>query len=268
MRKIYPPLLIISSFFVAGGCSYDHGIAPLPGMVTGKVIYRGTRPANTQGVYLIVAPKFPPRAINELYHSPNSLETDKDTVHYEMPLPYGRYEAIGLWWYGTDTKPNLADILAIPLDPFKRFMPKSFEITPEEPVYHINLYANWDVVNRDAGIEGTLYFNGPYPPNTEATAVAAYVEKPVSSFDYIVMLRSLDFSVSGNPYHYRLPVHHGVYKYIVVFWLAQGAPLTDFKTLGFYRDPQNPDKPGQVKVGPNQTVRGIDIYVDWAKATP
>ena len=250
------------------GCARDYGISPLPGLVRGKIIFRGERPADTQGVYLIVAPHFPPHAINELYHSPNSVNTYRDTVEYEMELPYGRYEAIGLWWYGTKTRSNLADILALPLDPFHELRPKGFELTPEEPVYEINLYANWAVVDRDAGIEGTIYFDGPYPPNTEATAVAAYAEIPQKPSDYIIFLRSLDFSVTGNPFHFRLPVRHGTYKYIAVFWLGERLPLTDFRTLGFYQDPDHPGQPGRVVVGPGETVRGVDIYATWENAKP
>ncbi|MDZ7374882.1 MAG: hypothetical protein ONB23_13075 [candidate division KSB1 bacterium] len=268
MTRARSDLLGVLLLLGIAGCSPDVGIKPLPGVVRGKIIFRGQRPADTQGVYLIVAPHFPPHAINELYHSPNSVNTFRDTVAYEMELPYGRYEAIGLWWYGTKTRSNLADILALPLDPFREFRPLGFELTPEKPVFEVNLYANWAVVDRDAAIEGTIYFDGPYPPNTEATAVAAYAEVPRNSSDYIVFLRSLDFSVAGNPFRYRLPVRHGTYKYVVVFWLGKRMPLTDFRTLGFYENPAQPGVPGRVVVGPGQTAKGIDIRARWENARP
>jgi hypothetical protein len=261
-------VLLAAAVVLLSGCGKDYGIKPLPGMVRGKVIFRGQRPADTQGVYLIVAPHFPPHAINELYHSPNSVDTHRDTAYYEMELPYGRYEAIGLWWYGTRTRSNLADILALPLDPFQEFRPLGFELTPENPVCEINLYANWAVVDRDGAIEGTIRFDGPYPADTEATAVAAYAEVPQKPSDYIIFLRSLDFSVTGNPFRYRLPVRHGTYKYIVVFWLGKRMPLSEFRTLGFYEDPTRPGHPGRVVVGAGQTVRGIDIFARWENARP
>ena len=263
--RFFAVVLVFAWVAASVHCTADYGIAPLPGRVHGKIIYRGQRPADTQGVYLIVAPQFPPHAINELYHSPNSVDTWHDTVDYEMELPFGRYEAIGLWWYGTKTRSNLADILALPLDPFHEFRPVGFELTPKKPEFEINLYANWAVVDRDAGIEGTITFDGPYPANTEATAVAAYADIPRKSTDYLVLLRSLDFSVRGNPFHYRLPVRHGTYRYIAVFWLAKRAPLSDFKTLGFYRVG---DRPGSVTVGPGETVKGVDIQASWKGIVP
>lgn len=261
-------VILLSVFLLVQSCVSDYGVEPLPGMVRGKIIYRGERPEETQGAYLIVAPQFPPHAINELYHSPNSVDTWRDTVEYEMALPYGSYEAIGLWWYGKTSRSNLADILALPLDPFHEFKPKGFQLTPENPEYTINLYANWAVVDRDGAIEGTVRFDGPYPPNTEATAVAAYADVPSKSSDYIVLLRSLDFSVTGNPFHYRLPVRHGTYKYVVVFWLAKRASLTDFKTLGFYRQLERPERPGRVKVEPGRAAKGVDIYASWENLQP
>ncbi|MCR4439478.1 MAG: hypothetical protein QHJ34_06530 [bacterium] len=263
-------------------CEVEHGIAPLPGMVRARVLfYGGPPPKNTQGIYLVVAPKFPPRAINELYHSPNSLpfkwDAVRDTVMAEMALPYGHYEAISLWWYNTETKSNLADVLALPLDARNNLLPLGFDITKEEPVFAIDLRANWSRVDRDASIEGTLYFNGPFPANTLATAVAAYVRKPEVNVEYLTLLKSIDFSVGTesdnfdaqkNAYHYVLPVRHGTVEYVAVFWLPERASLTDFRVLGIYEDPDAPGQPGKLSIKAGETKKGADIFVDWAKAKP
>jgi len=245
-------------------CEIDHGIKPLPGKLAATVYFRGTPPENTQGIYLVVAPIFPPHAINEMYHSPNSLPIDKDTVYTEIELPYGHYEAVSLWWYNTETESNLADILALPLDPCNNLLPLSFDISPDEPDFAIDLYANWDRVNRDAAIEGTIYFNGPFPENTLATAIAAYKYEPVENVDYLVYLKSMDFSINDNPYHYRLPIRHGGVNYIAVYWLPEHADLTDFKNLGIYEDPNNPGQPGKLSLAEDETITGVDIYVDWS----
>ncbi len=249
-------------------CSYDHGIAPLPGKLAATIYFRNTAPANTQGIYLVVAPKFPPHAINELFHSPNSLPIDQDTVYTEMELPFGRYEAISLWWYNTETKSNLADVLAMPLDPENDFLPLGFDLTPEQPVYKIDLYCNWQRVDRDATIEGTVYFNGPFPDNTLVTAIAAYLYKPEANVHYLLWLKSIDFSVDDNPYHFRLPVRHGTVRYIAVFWLPEHAALTDFITVGIYEDPTNPGQPGQLSIKANETISNIDINADWSLTKP
>jgi len=273
-------VLSMAALLLVVSCELDHGIAPLPGMVRARVLfYGGPPPKNTQGIYLVVAPKFPPRAINELYHSPNSLpfkwDAVRDTVYAEMSLPYGHYEAISLWWYNTETKSNLADILALPLDATNNLLPLGFDITPEEPVFEIDLRANWSRVDRDASIEGTIYFNGPFPANTLATAVAAYVRKPEVHVEYLT--KSIDFSVGQesdkfdarrNAYHYVLPVRHGTVEYVAVFWLPERASLTDFRVLGIYEDANAPGQPGTLSIKAGETKSGVDIYVDWAKAKP
>ncbi|MBN1542122.1 hypothetical protein JW992_08225 [candidate division KSB1 bacterium] len=244
-------------------CTTDYGIEPLPGKLRVRVVYQGERPADTQGVYLVVAPEFPPHAINELYHSPNSLAFDRDTVWAELDLPYGHYDAYMLWWYSTDRKSNLADILSMSIDLTSK-LPESFDLTADNPVYEARLNAHWGAVKRDSRITGTVTFNGPFPPNTSAVAVAAYEVKPVESIDYLIFLKSIDFSVETNPHHFDLPITSGMISYIAVFWLPERAALTDFRTLGFYRDPRRPEREGRVFVSSGQIISGIDIEADWS----
>jgi hypothetical protein len=245
-------------------CNVDHGIAPLPGKIAVAIYFRGTPPSNTQGIYLIVTPDFPPHAINELYHSPNSLPIDQDTVYTEMELPFGHYDAVSLWWYNTETESNLADVLALPLDPNNDLKPLGFDITPENPMFEIDLYANWSRVDRDAAIEGTIYFNGPVPENTHITAVAAYQYQPEENIHYLLWLKSMDYSIDKNPYHYRLPVRHGNVNYLAVFWLPERAELPNFRTIGIYREQNNSDQPGKLSIPADTTISGIDIYADWS----
>ncbi len=257
-----------SLFLLAGllilACGSDHGVAPLPGKVKVTVYFRGTPPANTQGIYLIVAPKFPPHAINEMFHSANSLPIVEDTVHTEMELPLGHYESISLWWYSTETKSNLADVLAMPLDANNNLLPLGFDITAAKPEARVELYASWDRVNRDAAIEGTVYFNGPFPANTLATAVAAYRYKPEAKVHYLVYLKTIDFSINSNPYHFKLPVRQGPIDYLAVYWLPDHASMAEFREIGVYRDPKNPTLPGKISPKTGQTISGLDIYADWS----
>jgi hypothetical protein len=149
--------------------------------------------ANTQGIYLIVAPQFPPHAINELHHSSNSLPIDRDSVRTVIDLPYGHYDAISLWWYSKETKSNLADILALPLakDSLAGFKPVGFDLSSSHASDYIKLYPDWNKVNRDASLEGTIYFNGPFPKNTLATAIAAYSYTPDSNLEYLTYMKQL-----------------------------------------------------------------------------
>jgi len=73
----------------------------------------------------------------------------------------------------------------------------------------------------------------------------------------------MDYSIDSNPYHYRLPVRHGNVNYLAVFWLPDHAELTDFKTIGIYRNPNHPDQLGKLSIPEDTTISGIDIQADW-----
>jgi hypothetical protein len=250
---------------VSISCDFNHGIAPLPGKIRATIYFYGEPPENTEGIYMTVTPTFPPHAINELYQSPNSLPIHEDTVVTEMELPYGHYDAMSLWFYSEDTKSNLADILSIPLNS-QTLYPIDFNITEENPVVEMEMFANWATVDKNAAIEGTVTFNGPFPKNTLATAVAAYLYEPTEGIHYLVWLKAIDFSIETNPYKYRLPVRNGTVSYIAVLWLPERADLTAFRTLGVYQDPNNPGTPGKLRLKKGETKTGIDIYADWDNA--
>ena len=245
-------------------CGDDHGIAPLPGKLELEVkFFNPEIPEDTEGVYLFVAPTFPPHAINELFLSPNSLPLGGDTIQTQMDLPYGHYEAIGLWWYNKKTESNLADVFTLKIG--NNYLPYEFDITPEEPVHTTDMWADLNRVERNAYIEGTIYFNGPIPANTLATAIGAYIKEPEMKIDYLIYLKSMDFSIDENPYHFKLPVYgKGTIRYLAVFWLSDRSGLDDFKTLGFYENPDNPGVPAELKPKPGKPVTGIEIYADWS----
>ena len=67
-------------------------------------------------------------------------------------------------------------------------------------IYEIDLYVNWSRVDRDAAIEGTIQFNGPFPANTLATAIGAFKFKPEEDVHYLVWLKSIDFSIYSPPF--------------------------------------------------------------------
>ncbi|MFC1569800.1 hypothetical protein ACFL4L_06160 [bacterium] len=262
-------LIVLLIFISQFGCEVDHGIAPLPGKLQVEVAFRGTPPEDTQGVYLIVAPQFPPHAINELLQSPNSLPTNQDTVITEIDLPYGEYEAFGLWWYSSDTRSNLADILTMPFSGITG-EPLGFTISPEEPVLQRRLRANWSYMYRDASIRGTVYFEGQFPENTDVTAIAAYSAQPQSAVHYLVWLKSIDITIeTGVKKHdFVLPVANGAVGYIAVFWLPENAPLYDIQIVSEYMDPENSSEIGKLVLSPDEIVEGIEVTVDWNTIKP
>ncbi len=267
LRKLV--FLIVLAVLPAGlmTCNVDHGLAPLPGRLELTVIFRNEPPSDTQGIYLTVMPDFPPRAINEVFHSPNSLPIDQDTVRTEIVLPYGDYSAIALWWYSTQVESNLADILAIPIDFTGGLKPLGFTLSEDNPIESMIVRANWEKVNRDAAIEGTIYFDEPFPENTDITAVAAFKTEPQSDIDYLIQLKSIDLSVPQDvkSYKYRLPVKNGSVGYVGVFWLGQRGDLNDFMSVGEYRDPRDSTKIGILRPDAGETITGVDIHVDWSR---
>jgi hypothetical protein len=215
-----------------------------------------------------VTPQFPPHAINELYHSSNSLPIDRDSVRAVIDLPYGHYDAISLWWYSNETKSNLADVLELPViqDTSGIWKPMGFDLSKSSPSGYVKLYPDWNKVNRDASLEGTITFNGPFPKNTLATAIAAYAYEPKSNVEYLTYLKSIDFSIGTNPYKYKLPIRSGTVSYLVVLWLPERSDLTGFTELGFYQDPANPGTPLRLKIKSGETRTGLDISADWSQA--
>lgn len=265
MKRHYSVFILLFLLMLQLSCDIDHGLAPLPGKLELTVIFRNEPPDETQGIYLTVMPDFPPHAINQVYHSPNSLPIDQDTVHTEIVLPFGSYDAIALWWYSTEVESNLADILAIPIDFTTGFNPLGFELTESEPVKHVTIIANWAKVDRDAAIEGTIHFNDDFPTNTQITAVAAFSNQPQSDIDYLMQLKSVDLTidVNENPYHYRLPVKSGKVGYIAVYWLPERSGLGDLIPIGEYRDPEDSTQIGSIRPGSGETIKGLDIHADW-----
>jgi len=261
-------LIILAAAALGAGCSGDHGLAPQPGRLVVDVFFRGTPPPATQGIYLIVAPQFPPHAINELYHSSNSLPIGRDSVRAVIDLPYGHYDAISLWWYSTETKSNLADVLALPIiqDSAGVWGAKGFELTRSNPSEYVKLYPDWNKVNRDASLEGTITFSGPFPKNTLATAIAAYAYEPESNIEYLLYMKSIDFSIGTNPYRYKLPIRSGTVNYVVVLWLPERAAMTGFTELGILEDPAQSGTPLKLKIKAGETRTGLDIQADWSNA--
>ena len=255
------------------GCDIDHGIEPLNGRLEAKIIFSGKPPENTEGIYLTVAPIFPPHAINEMFHSPNSIPLNQDTVEASLDLPYGHYEALIIWWYSKETKSNLADILSIVPDNYGK--PQSFDLTKESPVFRFNkLKLTPAILDRPSTLKGKITFNGPFPSNTWVTTVVAYWHEPVKDVDYLTLLKSIDFSVgpssdnfdpATNTYTYTLPVQNSVpIGYIAVFWLPEQAGITDFRVLGTYDFSSIPGKEFNFREA--TVMDSLDIQADWSQA--
>lgn len=270
-RMILSSTLFLILFII--GCDVDHGIEPLKGRLEANIIFTGQPPEDTEGIYLTVAPLFPPHAINEMFHSPNSIPLDQSPFQASLDLPYGHYDAFIIWWYSKKTKSNLADILYILPD--NHGNPQSFDITKENPVFHIDrLDLTPEILNRPSALKGTIQFNGPFPSNTWVTAIAAYSFEPSTGIQYLMYLNSIDFSVgptsenyhpADNTYTFNLPVRNRItVQYIAVFWLPEQSDITDFRVLGTFDFSQYSSP--YIFIRDTTTIEGLDIQADWSHA--
>lgn len=245
------------------------------GTIRGEVVINERVPPNTDEIRVAVTKKYPPSDIISLIFSGplpfngDSLVTSQ-RIPYDLQVPLDEYEAVFAIWKELDQSFNPADIIGLYGD-LLMAEPISVTVTDSTPtVDHIDITIDFTKVKRTAKIEGRINYVGTWPSNTAAVAIFAFFEVPqVLPDDFIRYLGAFEILPTDPTllaYDYRLRVPPGTYKYIAVFWLAQGAELLDFKTLGFYRNPQAPDQPGQVTVGDNETATGVDISADFANA--
>lgn len=260
-------LLAFSLLCFLGACSYDHGIDPVFSKITGKVVFVGEMPPNTDQVRVAVAVNFPPTDLSELLTS-DALPKGLDTVAYEILVPYGEYSAVGVIWKAKNASWSLTDILGIYSD-VSGFLPKSVRVTPQEPVADsVDIVADYRLVTRGAHMSGQITFVGEWPQETEIVAVAAFRREPRTIFDLLDPENISGFGLvpKGVPvYDYRISVAPGTYSYVAVFWvqkIRQGE-FPRFAVIGFYPDPGDPEKPGQVEVALGETATGIDITADF-----
>lgn len=271
-----PLLLVIVVIWAA--CE-DFGVEAdfFRGTVRGELIIDQVVPEKTDEIRVAASKKFPPTDILSLiFTSALPVQTDpavtSQRVPYDLALPLGEYAALFAIWKEKDKSFNPADIIGLHGD-LQFFQPIGFRLTEEEPTLaDLDFELDFSKVIRSAIIEGQITYEGTWPQNTAAVAVFVYSFVPdLDNPDQNERIRQLiQFSAfellpqNVEAWDYRVRISHGTYKFIVVFWLGQGEPLTAFKVLGFYRDPNNPDQPGTVSVDSAQTVSGVDIAADFA----
>lgn len=117
------------------------------------------------------------------------------------------------------------------------------------------------------GLHGRVTLLGEWPPDTGIVAVALFVEKPVSSeSDFPVVFKQAPAGSSQFDYEWEFSMG-GVFGYLVVVWLAEGAKLIDIDAwveLGFYAEPESPDQPGEILITPGEILR-IDLTGDFSR---
>ena len=270
-RKTYFSIFIFLfvSFVLNIQCIVDHGLNPLQGRIKGKITFQNRTNDvlnKTDEIRVAVAKSFPPTEFTELITTGPLPKWEGDTIHYELVVPFGTYNILGVVWKGKSAPWNLSDILGYYREGLD-LLPTPIEVTKEKPtVEPIDLYADFKLVIREALVTGTIFYEGDWPEETEITGIGAFKEPP--NPNNIFSLLSVSSAKIGIPifvssYNYNLPIGAGVYKYIGLFWKAKNKPFTDLRYLGFYADPGSPDLPGTITVAKGDTLRNIDMNINF-----
>ncbi len=261
-------------------CQIDHGLGPLHSKISGRVYLSGDLPPHTDEIRIAAALAFPPRNINELLFSDMLQFKSGSTItnrnpEWEIYLPEGTYGVVAAIWKGDNQSWNISDVVGVYGVTFignvLTGLPQPVTIQHENHVLDtVNIIANLDRVNRDAKIEGKITFLGKWPENTGITGVGAFfdIPKPNDPFDYFYKNAALDYGVTTfiGEYDYKLLVNSSdTLKYIAVLWIDDSFDLNNIHDIGFYPDPEDPDKPGTVVVQPNSSVDNINMTVDFSK---
>lgn len=272
--KNYIIILLIFGLplFLIFNCEIDHGLYPISYLIKGKVIFfKGEPPENTDRIEVFALKEFPPKdPQNFLYLGQSgSLDYTKgNEVEYEIQVSGTSYQMIGVLWKEKGQDWNLTGLLGFYTGNLQSIFPDSVVITKEHPVVEdVNIYANWETVNKDANISGKITYTGEWPEDTQLLLLAIYPIKPTSEFQFL-LFENVDYtqSIEVDTSSYRLAVNSSVYNYVVLYWVGKSIKkLTDLVELGFYQSPPNSGQPGRVEVDSGEEAKNIDIYVDFSK---
>jgi hypothetical protein len=272
-------LLLLLPLFLAG-CSYDHGVEPIPYRVKGMVIFDNILPPwYVREARIALAKKFPPEnlATDLIYSDPLQFNRDSsrvapDTLHYELVVDAGYYPAAGVLWRKSGEAWDIANILGVYGIDFSTgsLSPKPIVINDAHQIADsVNVYATWELTKRDAFIEGDITFKGEWPQGPEGTEIVALAFFPIvpkTQLDFL-SVKALDINVPlfrQEPFHYRTAVGSGDYKFIAMFWKGKKTSIFDIRTIGFYHCPNDSLRPRPVQVAANETKNGIDFSVDFS----
>ncbi|MCR4439640.1 MAG: hypothetical protein QHJ34_09725 [bacterium] len=274
MRRGIGKGILLGAVAAFVGCQVDHGLYPVDYEIRGNVIFfAGQPPANTDRVEVFALKEFPPKDPQNLLYAGQSGALNYsigDSVPYAIQVSPTSYELAGVVWKEKGSGWNLTGLMGIYTGSLHSFLPATVQVSKENPVAEgIDIYANWEVVTKDAAISGRIRYAGEWPAQTSMVLLAVYRVKPTSEFQHF-LFENVDYSqpVFVDSSSYRLRVSAGGYNYVVLFWVPKKmSSLADLVTLGFYADPAEPARPGTVIVSSGGQARDVDIQVDFSGVT-
>lgn len=269
------PLALLLLF--AGGCSYDHGLDPVPYRIKGAIIFEGGPPPfDVREARVVVAKTVPPEnfTTDVIFSDPltfdrNPARTEPDTLHYDVVVAPGTYAITAILWRRQGQAWNIANILGLYGVDLTRqeFTPKEVVISTGRPVADsVDIRAYWQFTQRDASITGTINFKGGWRPDTDFFVLGFYSEIPRSQLEYL-NFSSFQFVLQRTPiasYPYSGAVGSGKYKFIALFWKGKTTSLTDIRAIGFYRCVEDSLWPASVETNAQTPAANIDFDANFA----
>lgn len=269
-EKLRNRLRIALSFVILASlssCSIDHGIGEIKSRITGRVVFVDSqnRPAYADQARVVAVYQFPPAGLGDVLYS-NTLPAGRDTSQFEILAQKGTYAALGVLWRRVGEGWSFSNLLGLYTAP-NELAPRPVTVSDENPVADsIDIYATWTLALRDARIEGDITFVGAWPGDTQILGLAAFPIVPnLSNPSDLLQLRAIDISIPlfVDRYHYRLALAHGTYKFIALFWKGTSTPVEKIRPIGFYASKDNPNRPAEITLQPNERVTGIDVVANF-----
>lgn len=298
-RKIIVLILLITVILLAVliACQMKHGLEPTP-VIKGTIYLKGKRPDIAGEMITVVAPDFPPKKWTDIIRTtplpirPDYETVRHDTIEWEIALPTGSYDVIGILWKENDeewsfeTVSNILGVYNLP----NQFKPAEVVLDPGVMmVDSVDMKADFGMIRYGSFIKGQISLKDEFRDDTVMMILAAFPMKPEKVIDYLYA-QGWDLTVpinkSAYPLHYTLDVASSYIKYVAVFWKGEDSGPYDFKKIGEYMLQDEPsiitgtwkpegiyvsegdtleDKFYSGKLFPDSTRKTIDIELDFSR---
>lgn len=268
-------LFAAAIFCLSMSCEFDQGLGPSKTRISGKVIFLdpASRPQNVEEVRVIAVANLPPAGFGDVYFS-NAVRFDLDTASYQLSVPVGNYPAVGVLWKARGKDWAFNNLMGIyGFNPPVDFALKPVQLTESQPVSDdVNVHALWAFTQFDATLAGRVTFAGAWPDDTEVLLLGAFTGIP--DLDNIAnslgLLGGIPLPITkpgtdNKELDYTTSVRNGLYKFIGAFWKRKGDnDPKHIRCIGFYPDPANLSRPGELQVAPEKTAEGVNFVIDFS----
>ncbi len=133
-----------------------------------------------------------------------------------------------------------------------------------------------EMASVDPGFSGTLRVVSAFPPadslrDLRVVAFKVYPPKDIV-FEVLsgraIFSESLKADTAAISYIVQQPGIEGTYPYVVVARQYGPDVMNDWHVVGVYTKTNDPKKPDEIVIHPNQVTRGIDINIDFYNLPP